>query len=185
MKITYAAPTASLQRWFWWLLLVNILFIICAWTYLRPLTYGEMVRFEVAKETGIAEMMVNEWKLAGKYDKALQGIYVNCLFIGLYTAGLAVACSFLSRLTGHEILIRAGKGAFWLLAGAAVCDVIGNVTLMRSLQGTITHWNVMLSYDMATAKFSVLILCLLFILVCLIFWLSNRLFSKEDSSMFF
>lgn len=185
MKITYAAPTASLQRWFWWLLLINVLFIIIAWTFLRPLSYGDMVRFEVAKETGIAEAILHEWKQAGKYEKALPGIYINCLFIGLYTAGLAVACSFLSRLTGHEILIRAGKGAFWLLAGAAICDIMGNIAVMRSLRQDITHWSVMMAYDMAAAKFSVVILCLLFILVCLIFWLGNKLFSRNDSSMLF
>lgn len=184
MKITYAAPTASLQRWFWWLLLMNILFIVCAEFYLRPLTYGEMVRFAVAKDARIAETIVLEWKQMGKYAKAMQGIYVNCLFIGLYTAGLAVACAFLSRLTGHEILIRAGKGAFWLLIAAAICDIIANVAMMRSLQEAITHWNVTLTYDMAAAKFSVIILCLLFILVCLIFWLGNKLFSKDYTSMF-
>lgn len=185
MKITYAAPTASLQRWFWWLLLMNILFIVCAEFYLRPLTYGEMVRFSVAKDIRTVEGIVQEWKQMGKYTKALQGIYINCLFIGLYTAGLAVACSFLSRLTGHEILIRTGKGAFWLLIGAAICDIIGNVAMMRSLHEAITHWSVTLAYDMAAAKFSVIILCLLFILVCLIFWLGNKLFTKDNTSMFF
>lgn len=185
MKITYAAPTASLQRWFWWLLLMNILFIVCAELYLRPLTYGEMVRFAVAKDTRIADAIVLEWREMGKYAKALQGIYVNFLFIGLYIAGLAVACAFLSRLTGHEILIRAGKGAFWLLIAAAICDTIGNIAMMKSLQQAITHWNVTLAYDMAAAKFSVIILCLLFILVCLTFWLANKLFSKDNTSMFF
>jgi hypothetical protein len=185
MKITYAAPTTSLRRWFWWLLLMNILFIVCADMYLRPLTYGELLRFEVAKETSVAEGIVNIWKQLGKFDKALQGIYINCLFIGLYTAGLTVACIFLARLTGHEILIRASKTAFWLLAGAAICDIVANIAMVRSLHQAITHWSVTLAYDMAAAKFSVIILCLLFILVCLIFWLSNKLFSRDNSSIFF
>jgi len=74
MKITYAAPTASLQRWFWWLLVMNILFIVGVDTYLRPLTYGEMVRFEVAKEVTVAEAIVKEWSQAGFFAKALQGV---------------------------------------------------------------------------------------------------------------
>ena len=185
MKITYAAPTASLQRWFWWLLVINILFIVGVDTYLRPLTYGEMVRFEIAKEVSVADVIVKEWSQAGFFAKALQGVYLNCLFIGLYTFGLAVACIFLSRLTAHEILIRAGKGAFWLLAGAAVCGIIGSIAMIKSLHGGIFKWNVMLAYDMAAARFSVLILCLLFVLVCLVFWLSNKLFDKDRSSMSF
>ncbi|WP_315819828.1 hypothetical protein [Paraflavitalea speifideaquila] len=185
MKITYAAPTTSLRRWFWWLLLMNILFIVCADIYLRPLTYGELVRFEVAKETNVAEAILNTWKQLGKLDKVIQGIYINYLFIGLYTAGLTVACVYLARLTGHEILIRASKTAFWLLAGAAVCDIIANIAMMRSLHQAITHWSVTLAYDMAAARFSVLILCLLFILVCLIFWLGNKFFSKDSMSTFY
>lgn len=184
MKMTYRAPTYSLQRWFWWLLLINLLFIICSSIYLQPLTSKEVVRFEVAKEAGLAENIVHEWRLEGKYDKALQSMYVDYLFIILYASGLAVACAFLSRLTGHEILIRAGKGIPWLLAGAAICDVIENIAMTRSLLGTITHWNVMLTYDMAAAKFSVIILCLLFILVCLIFWLGNKISNRNNKFMF-
>ncbi|MDF2187047.1 hypothetical protein [Paraflavitalea sp. CAU 1676] len=185
MKVTYAAPTTSLQRWFWWLLVINVLFIFGADTYLRPLTYAEMVRFEIAKDITVAQGIIREWTLGGFFAKVLQGIYFNCVFIGLYTFGLAVACIFLSRLTGHEILIRAGKGAFWLLAGAAICGIIGSTAMIKSLQGNISKWNVMMAYDMAAARFSVLIVCLLFVLVCLVFWLSNKLFNGNRSSMLF
>lgn len=185
MKITYAAPTASLQRWFWWLLLINVLFIACSRFYIQPLTSRDIVRFEVAKTTRVAESIVQEWKQMGKYNMAIQSIYIDYLFIILYTSGLAVACAFLSRLTGHEILIRAGKGASWLLAMAGICDVIENVAMTKSLQDAITPWNVMLAYDMAAAKFSVIILCLLFILVCLIFWLGNKLLNRPNTSIFF
>jgi hypothetical protein len=185
MKITYAAPTPALQRLFWWLLLINIMLIIGARFYFHPLTSGEIVRFEVAKETSVAEGIIQEWKLAGKFDKAIQSIYIDYVFIILYVAGLSVACVYLSRLTGHEILIRAGKGAPWLLIIATVCDVIENVAMTRSLLGVVTHWNVTLAYDMAASKFSIIILCLLFILVCLIFWLGNKLFSRKGASMYF
>ncbi|MBO9564480.1 MAG: hypothetical protein J7621_16975 [Niastella sp.] len=185
MKITYAAPTPALQRLFWWLLLVNILFIIGARFYFHPLTSGEIVRFEVAKETSVAEHIIQEWKHAGKFDKAVQSIYIDYLFIILYTTGLSVACVYLSRLTGHEILIRTGKVAPWLLIVAAVCDVIENVAMTRSLLSVVSRWNVTLAYDMAAAKFSIIILCLLFILVCLIFWGSNKLFRGKNSFTFF
>lgn len=185
MKITYAAPTPALQRWFWWLLLVNILFIVCSRFYLQPLTSGEIVRFEVAKNTVVAESLIHEWKQADKLGKVVQSIYIDYLFIILYATGLSVACAFVSRLTGHEILIRTGKGASWLLAVAAICDVVENIAMTRTLQGAVTHWNVTLAYDMAAAKFSVIIVCLLFVLVCLFFWLGSKLFSRERWSAFF
>lgn len=185
MKITYAAPTPAFQRWFWWLLLANILFIICARFYFHPLTSGEIVRFEVAKEISVAENIIHEWKETGKFDKAVQSIYIDYLFIILYAVGLAVACTFLSRLTGHEILIRTGKGFSLLLGAAAICDVIENIAMARSLHNAVTHWNVTLAYDMAAAKFSIIIVCLLFVFVCLIFWLGNKLFTRKSTSTFF
>jgi hypothetical protein len=179
MKVIYAAASPTLQRWFWWLLLLNILFIYFSKLYLKPLTSSEIVHFEVAKVTTVADHILQDWKTTGKYEKAVQSVYIDYLFIILYTIGLAVACAFFSRLTGHEILIRAGKGLSYLLAGAGICDVIENVAMTRSLQGHITSWNVMLSYDMAVTKFSVIIICLLFMLVCILFYLANLLFEKR------
>lgn len=179
MKVIYAAASPTLQRWFWWLLLLNILFVFFSKAYLKPLTSNEIVHFEIAKTTSVADNIAQDWKTAGKYEKAVQSIYIDYLFIILYTTGLAVACTFFSRLTGHEILIRAGKGLCYLLAAAGICDVIENVAMTRSLQGQITSWNVMLSYDMAVTKFSVIIISMLFLLVCILFYVANLLFEKR------
>ena len=179
MKVIYAAASPTLQRWFWWLLLLNILFICFSRFYLKPLTSAEIIHFEVAKTVPVADGIVQDWKATGKYEKAQQSIYIDYLFILLYTTGLAVSAAFFSRLTGHEILIRAGKGMSYLLAAAGICDVIENVAMTRSLQGYITSWNAMLAYDMAAAKFSVIIICLLFLLVCILFYLANLLFEKR------
>lgn len=175
----------ALQRWFWWLFLANIIFVVCADTFLRPLTYGEMVRFEIAKKVSVAEAILQEWGKLDMISKAQYGLYINFVFIGLYISGLAVACIFLSRLTGHEILIRAGKGALWLLAGAAICDFIGNVVMLRSLRHGVTHWSATIAYDMAAARFSVIILSFLFMMVCVVFWLGNRLVNRNNEPMAF
>lgn len=175
----------ALQRWFWWLLLANIIFVVCADTFLRPLTYGEMVRFEIARKVSVAEAILVEWGQLGMLKKALYGVYINFAFIGLYTAGLAMACLYFARLTGHEILIRAARGALWLLVGAATCDIIGNAAMMKSLQHGVTHWSVLIAYDMAATRFSVIILCLLFIMVCLVFWFGNRLIDRNNKPMTF
>ena len=179
MKVIYAAASPTLQRWFWWLLVLNLLFMVGSKFYLSPLTSTEIVHFEIAKTTPVAERILQEWKSSGKYEKAVQSVYIDYLFIVLYVAGLSVACAFVSRLTGHEILIRAGKGLTYLLAIAGVCDVIENVSMMRSLHDVLRPWNVMLSYDMAAAKFSVVIISLLFVLVCLLFYVANLLFEKR------
>lgn len=170
MKRLQTVSQYRVRKWFLVLVLANALYILFAGLYLRPLTSGEIVKFELAKEVPVADSIVQEWTASGKFDKAVQSIYLDFLFIILYTSGLSVACVLLSRLTHHEILIRTGYFFSYLLVAAGICDVIENVAMLRSLNGHINNWNVILAYDMAATKFSLVILSILFLSVCLIFW---------------
>lgn len=170
MKRLQSVSQYRARRWFLVLLLANALYILFAGLYLRPLTSGEIVKFELAKEVSVAEAIVQDWTATGKYDKAVQSIYLDFLFIILYTSGLSVASVFLSRLTQHEILVRTGFFFSYLIIAAGICDVIENVALLKSLYGAIRNWNTILAYDMAATKFSLIILTILFLGVCLIFW---------------
>lgn len=170
MKRLQTVSQYRVRKWFLVLLLANALYILFAGMYLRPLTSGEIVKFELAKEVPVADSIVQEWTANGKFEKAVQSIYLDFLFIILYTSGLSVACVLLSRLTHHEILIRTGYFFSYLLVAAGICDVIENVSMLRSLNGSFKTWNVVLTYDMAATKFSLVILSILFLSVCLIFW---------------
>lgn len=64
---------------------------------------------------------------------------------------------------------------------AAICDVVENVSMLNSLDGSITKWNVVLTYDMAVTKFSIIILVLIFVLICVVFFLARILANKETS----
>mgnify|MGYP001201188216 CR=1 FL=1 len=175
MSLLSIARPASLSRWFWSLLAANFLFIIAAKLLLQPFTPGEIVRFELAKEVPVAENILREWITHGKYNMAVMSIYLDFLFIILYTMGLGVTCIFLAGLTGHEILQRAGKFFASLLIVAGICDAIENFAMLRSMHGTIHRWSVILTYDMATTKFSIVLLTVLFIFVCLVFRLLRKL----------
>jgi hypothetical protein len=170
MKRLQSVSQYRARRWFLVLLVANALYILFIGLYLRPLTSGEIVKFELAKEVSVAEGIVHDWVNTGKYEKAVQSIYIDFLFIVLYTTGLSVACIFLSRLTRHEILIRTGYFFSYLVVAAGICDVIENIALLKSLFGTIREWNTILAYDMAATKFSLIILTILFLAICLIFW---------------
>lgn len=166
---------SNLQRWFWLLLAINCLFIIASKWYMQPLSTGEIVRFELAKELSVADRIIQDWNTYGKLNHAIISIYVDFLFIALYTSGLAVTCVYVGRLTGHEILMRTGKFFTWLLIGAGICDVIENIAMLKSLHGTASEWSVLMAYDMATTKFSIVILSALFIAVCLVFRLLRKI----------
>lgn len=179
VKPLLTAPIQQLRRRFWILLAANFVYIIAVHFILQPVTPGEIVHFEMAKEASVAKTMLENWKVSGNLNKAVTGVYLDFLFILLYSSGLATACVFLAKLTKHEILGRAGKIFSYLLIIAAVCDIIENIGMLKSMQGTVKSWNVMLAYDMAATKFSIVILSLLFIIICLIFWGLNFIETKN------
>lgn len=175
MKQLSFAPPANLQRWFWVLLAINCLFIIASKWYMAPLSTDEIVRFELAKDLTVAERIKQYWETYGKLNHAIIGIYIDFLFIVLYTTGMLVASLYFGRLSGHEILMRTGKFVAYFLIVAGICDVIENIAMLKSLQGTPTRWSVLLAYDMATTKFSIVILSALFIAVCIVFRLLRKI----------
>ena len=61
-----------LRLYFWIFLVLNIGFIAWSKYYLSPLTSGDIVRFEVAKTTPVAERIIAEWTAADTIEKAKQ-----------------------------------------------------------------------------------------------------------------
>lgn len=163
------------KQLFWIFVAANIIYIFFAWNFLAPLNSGDIVQLETAKTVTATESLIQQWKLNGKFSKAVQSIYLDYLFIVLYCAGLATACIYLAVQTGHEILRRAGKLFSFLLPAAGTCDVIENISMTQSLNGNITQFTVALTYDMAMAKFTVVILSVLFIVICLMFIALGRI----------
>ena len=178
--LTAKYPAKQLRRLFWIFLLLNIVYIVWSRNFLRPLDSGEIVKFEIAKEVPVAESIIREWTSGSgiKYTKAVQSIYIDYLFIILYVGGLAVAAHYFGMLTRHQLLIRTSRFFQFLLLGAGVCDVIENVAMWYSLHGHATNWNVTLAYDMAAVKFSIIILTLLFLFICLVFYVLRKI-AKE------
>lgn len=175
VKILAAASRSTLRKWFWWLIALNLLFIAGTMLWLSPFSSADILSFETAGKLPKAEAILLSWQTGGKLALAIKSIYLDYIFILLYTAGLSVGSVYLSGLTEHEILIRFGKGMSWLMVLAGICDLVENMVMLRSLTRGLTAFHVALTHDMAAAKFTVIILALLFLLVCVIYWLSNKL----------
>jgi hypothetical protein len=143
--------------------------------YLSPLSSDELVRFEIAKTAGNARAIIDNWKLTGKYQLGLKSIYFAYVFMCLYTAAIALGCRFISACSGNEILIRGGKGFAWLIVVATLCDLLENIALAHTLRGQISQWNVTLAYNLARIKFSIVIVCILFMVACGLYWLIGRI----------
>lgn len=170
------SASKRIRSWFWLLLFLNILFIVGAKYYLTPLTSSEIVQFETAKHAGKAQAIIDDWNATGKLDKAKLSIWIDYIFIFLYVSGLMVAAMYISDVTRHPLLIRSGRFFRWLLPAAGICDILENVFMQRTLANHPTAFTVMLTYDMAVAKFSILIVTFLFLILCLFFWALRKLF---------
>jgi hypothetical protein len=154
--------------------------MIWASNYLSPLTAGEIVQFEVAKTVDRAQHIITEWKNTGKYEQGVKSTTLAYLFIILYTLSIGLGCRFLSACTGNEILAKGGRGFAWLIILATICDIIENIALSRTLTGHISKVNLLLAYNLARIKFSIVIVCLLFMLTCALYWVIGKLAGEKS-----
>lgn len=164
-----------LRQLFWLFFLLTIGYMIWVRNYLSPLSSDEIVQFEIAKTANKAQAIIDGWKSSGKYEQGIKSTYFAYIFMFLYTVAIAVGCRFISLCTGNDIMIKGGRGFAWLIFGATLCDVIENIALSRTLHGPITQWDVSVAYNLARIKFSIVIVCLLFMVACLLYWGIGRL----------
>ena len=176
---SWSARFNRLRQLFWLFALLTIGYMIWARNYLSPLGSGEIVQFEIAKTAARAQSIIQDWKNTGKYEQGIKSNSLAYFFIALYTVSIALGCRFISICTGNEILIKGGRGFAWLIWMATICDVIENIALSKTLMGTISQINVTLAYNLARIKFSIVIVCLLFILACALYWLIGKLAGEE------
>src|SRR5579863_7330917 len=170
---------SRLRKLFWLFFLLTIAYMIWVRYYLYPLSSGELVQFEIAKTTVKAQTIINDWKISGKYELGVQSTYFAYFFMLLYTIAIALGCRFLSALTGNEILIKGGKGFSWLIVAATACDLVENIALSQTIRGHISQWNVTLAYDLARVKFSIVIVCILFMLTSFLYWGIGKLAGEK------
>ena len=177
---SWPARFSRLRQLFWLFLLLTIGYMIWVRSYLAPLSSNEIVQFEIAKTVNKARMIVEEWKNTGKYESGVKSTYFAYIFMFLYTMAIATGCRFISACTGNDILIKGGRGFAWLIFLATICDVVENIALSRTLGGNISQLNVTIAYNLARVKFSIVIVCLLFILACSLYWGIGKLAGEKD-----
>jgi hypothetical protein len=160
---------------FWFFLFLTIGYMLWIRAYLAPLHADEIVQFEIAKTVNRAQSIIQDWKNSGKYEQGVKSTHLAYVFMILYTVAIALGCRFISVCTGNEILIKGGRGFSWLIGLATISDVVENMALSRTLGGKVLQLNVTVAYNLARIKFSIVIVCILFIVACLLYWLIGRL----------
>jgi hypothetical protein len=172
---SWSARFSRLRQLFWLFLFLTIAYMIWVRTYLSPLGSDELVQFEIAKTVSRAQAIIQDWKMTGKYDLGVQSTNLAYIFMVLYTIVIALGCRFLAACTGNEIMIKGSRGFSWLIVAATLCDVVENISLSRTIRGHLSQWDVTAAYDLARVKFSIVIVCVLFMLTCFLYWGIGRL----------
>ncbi len=137
--------------------------------WLAPLTTRDIVSLEIAQTIPKAEALMERFAAQGLIENLLYSIYGDFLFILLYCWLLIVAIRYLARLSGQDLLMRAARFFTFIVIMAGICDVIENILLLQMLSGRMPEMVVRMAYNFATAKFSMLIMTALLLLVELIF----------------
>jgi hypothetical protein len=176
---SWSARFSRMRRLFWLFSLLTIAYMIWIRSYLSPLSSGEIVQFEIAKTVHKANSIIQDWKNSGKYEQGVKSTYFAYFFIALYTIAIGLGCRFISACTGNDILTKGGRGFGWLIWIATICDIIENIAMSQTLQGNISQLNVMMAYNLARVKFSIVIVCILFMVACAIYWAIGRLAGEE------
>ncbi len=170
------------QRNFFWLaLLATGLFYYWMARQITPLTSKEIVSFEIARQPETANTYLRQWQAPSpKKEKLQTSIYLDYGFIILYITTIALGSRFLSTLTRNSILTKAGRFFSWLILAAGGCDVIENILMSQSIASGVTANTTFWTYYMAVTKFSIILICLLFTMFCLIMYVLGLLVKKED-----
>ena len=170
--------TNRLNRLFWLMLVLNIIYFAWMKFQLAPLETNEILAFEISRTSERATAWVNNWKAQPpKYDRAVSSLRYDYVFILLYCTGLFIAVLQFGRLSGQDLLVRSSKLIVVLVVIAGLCDVLENVFLATVLKDSFDGHSVRMAYNFAAAKFSILIVSLLFCVVCGVFRLL-RYFDK-------
>ncbi len=146
---------------FWVVILSTIGWIIL----MRPFTPGNIVQFELAKSIESAQGIIDAWGDEG-VAKARIGIYLDFVFILLYTWAIRLGCQLSAAFSENERLIAVGAFFSRAIVFAGSCDLIENVAMLFTLDG-MNELTVSMAFYFAVFKFSVVAAALMLIVISL------------------
>lgn len=146
----------------------NFLFALGAtviWFFImRPFTPSNIVAFELAGTVEAASKIISEWSV-DQISRVKTSIYLDFGFILAYCSAFMFACRAASSYSAVEFFSKTGKQLVVLIWIAGLCDAIENIAMLRTLS-EVSQTSVSIAFYTATAKFGILLLALIFILMC-------------------
>ena len=145
---------------------------------IKPLNSKDIVSFELARTPEVASKIMLEWEEKGLIANAKKSIYLDFVFLVLYSLSIALGCLVLSIFTGSDFLIRAGQVLSKIVPLAGLFDVIENLAMLKSLSGEVSMLSTTVAYWFALIKFLIVVFAIIFVLSCLIFGGLRRILNR-------
>ena len=146
-------------RLFWILTISTIAWIIL----MRPFTPGNIVEFEFAKTMDHAQLIISNWGAEG-VAKAQMSIYLDFIFLILYSWTISLGCKVVIASTSFDWLRKMGEYLSMIIWFAGSCDLVENFAMLITLSG-MNEFSVAAAYYFAMFKFAIVLVCLLFIII--------------------
>ena len=168
----------SLNPFFTRLLIISLVLTV-SWAIfmkseIQPLTTDDIVEFEFAGTKANATLLLDDWMEKDLIDLAIHGIYLDFVFIFLYTAALALGCLTFPSLTGKINLMNWGIRLYRFSLYAGLSDFLENFCLMELLYGERNSFFPAAAFGLAFIKFSIIVGVLIFLSRCIIQWAVSK-----------
>lgn len=124
---------------------------------------ASIVSLELAHDAQSVEEITTTWNQQGMTSRAKTNIWIDFLFIPFYVMLFYTLCGSISvRMKGFSAKLGVLLAFGSLIAG--VFDVVENILMLFSLHGHYNNFTALLTAIFATAKFTLLLLAVLYIL---------------------
>jgi hypothetical protein len=165
---------------FFFFLAAAILYVFFMRAMIRPLTSQDIIDLEIARTVDRAQMLMGYFRdsIPSKLVKLDLSVYLDFPFIVIYTGLIISGSRFFGHLSGNDLIERASRFFLFIALAAGLADIIENLLLLQTIRGEMSELVVRMTYNMAVAKFSMIIISLLFLFVEGIFVFSG-LFGKR------
>jgi hypothetical protein len=140
-----------------------------------------IISFQLAKHVGVSEAILNSWNNQSKISAGLN-TGLDFLFLIIYPSLIALLVHKLNRkLWSNHSFYSIGIIVLFTQFFAALFDAIENIGLTQLLLGNITQFWTSIAYYFAIAKFILLAIGILYIIINFIIFIIKKVNKNEQN----
>ena len=167
-------------------LAAGIIYVFMMKALTWPLNSQDIIDLEIARTIDHANMLLAYFResIPSKMDKVALSVYLDFPFIIIYTGLIISGSRYFGHLSGNDLIERASRFFLFIAIAAGLADLIENLLLLQTIHGKISELVVRMTYNMAVAKFSMIIISVMFMGIELVYVVGAQLKKKSAVRIF-